>query len=68
MRGDNIPALDFDGIATVIFPSSETTEAFINDPDHAKIFKEDPKVYVEQGAVRVSAGEEVVFVNQLASK
>ncbi|CAG8569619.1 9014_t:CDS:2, partial [Acaulospora colombiana] len=59
---DKSRTLDYDGIATVVFPSVEAAEGFSRDPEHAKMLKDYPKVYTQVGSIRITAGEEVPVV------
>ncbi|CAG8676817.1 4511_t:CDS:2 [Acaulospora colombiana] len=65
---DKSRTLDYDGIATIVFPSLQAAEDFSKDTEHSKTVKDDPKVWIQAGAARIMAGEEVVFLNQISSK
>ncbi|PVF94785.1 hypothetical protein CPB86DRAFT_867425 [Serendipita vermifera] len=65
---DTSRTLDYDGIATVVFPSLEAAEGFSKDQEHEKMLKDYPKVYTQVGSIRIIAGEEVVFLNPVVNK
>ncbi|PVF98537.1 hypothetical protein CPB86DRAFT_784793 [Serendipita vermifera] len=65
---DKIASLDYDGVANIVFPSQKVAEEFTNDPEIAKTTKDGPKSWVQVTSTRIIAGEEVVFLNQIAQK
>jgi hypothetical protein len=65
---DKSRTLDFDGIATLVFPTLEAAEAFNRDPESQKTVNNDGKIFTHMSSLRLLVGEEVVFYNQVASK
>ncbi|CAG8676838.1 4513_t:CDS:2, partial [Acaulospora colombiana] len=65
---DDDHTLDCDGVATVVFPSAEAAHGFANDPAHEKVLKEGHKFFVQENLTRMTAGDEVVFVNDMTTK
>lgn len=65
---DDDHTLDCDGVATVVFPSAEAANGFLNDPEHEKVLKEGHKFFVQETMTRMTGGDEVVFVNESTSK
>ncbi|PVF94792.1 hypothetical protein CPB86DRAFT_800176 [Serendipita vermifera] len=65
---DNAHSLDYDGIATTVFPSAEAAEAYMKDPEKWKILAENPRTFVHDATYRAGGGEEVVLLNLMSDK
>ncbi|PVF94787.1 hypothetical protein CPB86DRAFT_626582 [Serendipita vermifera] len=68
INNDKAGSLDYDGIATIVFPSQKVAEEFTKDPEVANTTREGPKSWSQITSTRIMAGEEVVFLNQTAHK
>ncbi|CAG8665191.1 13895_t:CDS:2 [Acaulospora colombiana] len=68
MYKDDAHTLDYDGIATTVFPSVEAAEAYIKDPEQFKILGDGSRDFMEHPKFRVAGGEEVIFLNALSNK
>jgi hypothetical protein len=68
MFQDKQHTLDYDGIATTIFPSAEAAIAYMQDPEYGKIHDDMPKTVVQADTFLATGGEEVIFLNQNANK
>ncbi|PVF94794.1 hypothetical protein CPB86DRAFT_867429 [Serendipita vermifera] len=59
-KGD-VHTIDYDGIATTLFPSVEAAEAYMTDPELDKILAESPRSFVHDASQFVEK-EIIVFV------
>jgi hypothetical protein len=65
---DKRHTLDYDGIATTVFPSPEAAIAYMHDPEYQKIQDDMPKIVFQADTFLAAGGEEVVLLNQNANK
>jgi hypothetical protein len=65
---DKSHTLEYDGIATTVFPSAEAANAYTHDPEYMIIAKQYSKLITHDGSFLSAGGEEVVMINQNTSK
>jgi hypothetical protein len=65
---DKSHTLEYDGIATTVFPSAEAANAYIHDPEYMTIARQYSKLITLDGSFLSTGGEEVVLINQNMSK